>query len=351
MFTFKTLTDWITWKHGTTEDEWITWEEWQKHQQPSHYEKSPIFQHYLGKRPNFQPPQNSCLNGYNREFYVYCFGDFAALLVNARSGGDIIQYIGLLLDVYDVCKGRSRSITGDPNCIAVLRKVVLTQSLEFLKRYNFTSHCYPHKRLHAHTVVQYSLSTLIMRLVCHYLSQAAPKGYYPGISLPLCKQAYDECIFGSPVNMIVSNSSRLQSPLHSQSSLPSQNPLQVSAPININSHNSSNAYNIHNIGRIKRDEGTDIHKEGMVNHKEETTITTTKPIDIKPDDIHGYSWPRNPSKCLRCKICTRVCENFWGKFDACMDCHYKRICSMCGTAAVIITPDDNLPKCHEHSSK
>lgn len=332
MFTFKTLTDWITWKHGTTEDEWITWEEWQRQQPPSHYEKSPIFQHYLMKRPNFQPPQNSCLNGYNREYYVYCFGDFTALIVNARSGGDIIQYIGLLLDVYDVCKGRSRSITGDPNCIAVLRKVILTQSLEFLKRYNFTSHCYPHKRLHAHTVVQYSLSTLIMRLVCHYLSQAGPKGYYPGISFPLCKEAYDECIFGSPVTMIASYSSRQQTSSH-----PS-NTLQVSAPININS---PSCLNIHNIGRIKKDEETDTHKEE----------TVTKPIDIKPDDIHGYSWPRNPSKCLRCKICTRVCENFWGKFDTCMDCHLKRICSICGTAAVIITPDDNLPKCHEHSNK
>lgn len=298
MFTLtKTLTDWITWSSSNVEDEWKTWEQWQRHQPLSHYEKSDIFQYYLTRSPDFKPPQNSCLNGYNKEYYVYCFGDFACLVVSPHTGGDILKYISLLLDIYDTCKGYTRKIKGDPKSISMLRKVVLTKNLTPLKDYDHNTYCYPYNTLHAHTVSQYSLSTLIMRLISHYLSQTAPKGYYQNISVSLCKQAYDNSIFGAVVT-----------PRKNSSIIPS---LPISIPV--------------------------------------TKATT--------EEVHGYSWPANPPigfngkdipKCLRCKICTRVCENIWGKFDVCIDCHLKRICSTCSKAAVIIATD-GLPKCHEHT--
>lgn len=284
----KAITDWILWSRPSVDDEWITWEEWQRHQRPSHYEKSDLFQYYLTKRPQFQPPQNSCLNGYNQQYYVYCFGDFSALLVNPRGGGDIVQYINLLLDVYDVCKGFARKmVRGDPSSIAILRKVALTQNITPLTKYNFEPHCYPYNKIHAHTVAQYSLSSLLMRLVSHYLSKTGPKGCYPNILIPLCKQAYDEKVFGIPA-------------IAGDSSVPSSPP-----------------------------------------------ITIPQPSKPKSDELRGFSWPMNPGKYLRCKSCNRVCENLWGNFEACIDCYFKRICSICGLAAVIITTD-GLPKCCSH---
>lgn len=281
----KTLTDWITWTNTTAQDEWNTWEEWQRYRQPSHYEKSDIFQYYLSVRSNFQPPTDSCISAYNSKYFIYCFGDFASLLVNPHGGGNILDYITLLLDVYDVCKGLSRRIKGDPNCIYLLREVVMKRKLDHLQRYNFDQHDYPYNIIHGHTVAQYSLSTLIMRFIAHYLSQTSTRGYYPNILSSSCQEAYTNCNFGAPV--------MLSTP-------------KGSAPISI-----------------------------------------IQPQKSKPEEIRGSSWPQDYSKCYRCKVCTRMTENIWGKFDTCVDCHLKRICSVCGSQAVIIS-NDGLPKCSFH---
>lgn len=290
----KTLTDWITWTNTTVKDDWNTWEEWQRHQLHSHYEKSDIFHYYLSRRPQFSPPKQSCLNGYQSKYYIYCFGDFTSLLVNPYGGGDVTEYFSLLLDVYDICKGRSRMITGDPNGITLLRKVIAHRNLEPLKNFDFNKISYPYNIIHAHTVAQYSLSTLIMRLVGHYMSQTNANGYYPNIATASCKQAYDICIFGTPVSILKGEPGS------------NSNSKSVSVPISIQA----------------------------------------RPPNL--DDIKGGSWPRDKSTCLRCKSCNRVTENVWGIFDACLDCHLKRICSMCSSPAVIISTD-NLPKCSLHS--
>lgn len=288
MFTVaKILTDWIIWYRNNTEDEWETWTQWQRQQNTSHYEKSDIFQYYLLKRPNFQPPDTSCLNDYHREYYIYCFGDFAALIVNPHSGGDILRYISLLLDIYDVCKGTARKVRGDPASIAFLRRVISTRNVEILYRYNFDPHCYPYNKLHAHTVAQYSLSTLLLRLLSHYLNQTIARGSYPSIAISTCKEAYDSGIFG-----VVANNKLRHQPVSS-------------TPIDI-----------------------------VINK-------------CKSEEIHGRSLPDNPPKRLRCKICTRICENVWGKFKSCIDCHLKRICSVCGAPAVVIA-SDGFPKCSDH---
>lgn len=301
MFTVaKILTDWIIWNRNNVEDEWATWGEWQRQQSSTHYEKSDLFQYYLSRRPNFLPPETSCLNDYHREYYVYCFGDFASLIVNPHSGkskiSDIIRYISLLLDIYDVCKGTARKVRGDPSGIALLRRVVINRDLEALHKYNFQSHCYPYDKIHAHTVAQYSLSTLLLRLLSHYLNTTVMK--HPYIAISMCKQAYDKHTFG-----IIANAQ--------------SRPISSSSPINIPS-------NKH-----------------------------------KTDDLHGHSWPKKPdnlepinktinsTKRLRCQICTRICENVWGNFNTCIDCYLKRVCSVCGVNAVVITAD-GFPKCTAH---
>ncbi len=284
---FKTMTDFITWTTSTTlpKDEFDTWEIWQNQQLPTHYEKSDIFQYYLSVRPRYCPPRNSCINDHNHRYYVYCFGDFSSLIVNPLGYNDIIGYIILLLDIYDVCKGFSRRLKGDPNCIALLREVIRKRSIDPILKHDLSQYDYPYNRIHAHTVAQYSLSTLLMKFIIHYLASNGVKGNYSTITLPICQTTYNDQIFGAPKS--------------------TSNPLAKSSPININQNAPSN-------------------KEMKV-----------------------HSWPQDQSKLFRCKVCTRVTENIWGDFDACMDCHLKRICSICGVRAVIIATD-GLPKCIAH---
>lgn len=281
----KTLTDWVTWTNITNQEEWNTWEEWQRCQQPSHYEKSEIFQYYLSVRPNFQPPADSCISSYNSKYFIYCFGDFASLLVNPHGGANILDYITLLLDVYDVCKGISRRIKGDPSYISLLREIVLKRKLDMLQKYSFEQHSYPYNIIHGHTVAQYSLSTLIMRFIGHYLSQTTTRGHYPTILSSSCQDAYINFNFGAPVIL--------------------------STP------------------------------------KGSAAISIIQPQKNKQEKFRGCSWPQDYSKCHRCKICTRMTENIWGDFNTCIDCHLKRICSVCSSQAVIIS-NDGLPKCSFH---
>lgn len=283
----KTMTDWISWTtSSSSSDEWVTWETWQNQQQSSHYEKSDLFQYYLSMRPRYIPPRNSCINDHNNRYYIYCFGDFSSLIVNPLGYTDIVDYINILIDLYDVCKGISRRIKGDPTCISVLREVVLKRTLDPIQKHNLNQYNYPYNRIHAHTVAQYSLSTLIMKFIIHYLNINGTKGDYSNITSSSCQTAYNEQIFGAPkliLNSILSTKS---------------------VPISISQNN-------------------------------------------KERDIKVHSWPQDQSKIFRCKICTRVTENIWGKFDACMDCHLKRVCSTCGVRAVIIAID-GLPKCIAH---
>lgn len=280
----NTLSNWIPWASSVPQDEWNTWVEWQKNQPLTLFEQSDIFKYYLSRRPNFQPPQYSCITLYNNKYYVYCFGDFTALLVNPNGGGNATDFINLLIDVYDVCKGYTRRLTGDPIGIAILRDVINKRSLGPLQNHDFTQYNYPYDVIHAHTVAQYSLSTLLMRLTSHYMSHMCTMGYYLGISVQKCQKTMDKNTFGKP-DIIISNKS--------SSSI---------------------------------------------------SIQQQKP---KSEDFRGHSWPRDQVTCLRCKSCNRVTENIWGKFDACIDCHLKRICSVCGNQAVIIGID-NFPKCYHH---
>lgn len=290
-----TLSSWLT-RTTISEDEWAAWEEWQQKQPPLHYEKSDIFQYYLSYRPNFQPPQNSVSVGCSSEYYNYCFGEFAVIMAQPNGGGDIVGYITLLLDVYDMCKGTSRRITGDPVGIVLLRAVVNKRSLIPLQTHNFSQYNYDYGRIHAHTVVQYSLSTLMMRFVSNYMHHICARGRFYAISPYICQKAYNEHIFGDPKR---------------------------------NTNLESNPIDIPKITAGSPGQG---------------------PRKFYIEETKGNSWPRDHATCLRCKMCNRVAENIWGKFAACLDCHLKRICSECSAAGVIIAAD-KLPKCYLHSKQ
>lgn len=282
----KTITDLINWSNTSQEEEWATWLEWQRNQPALHYEKSDVFQYYIKNNVNFQPPRYSCITSQYSKQYIYCFGDFACLLVNQHGGGNIVEYFSILLDIYDTCKGSGRRIVkGDPEGIKLMREVIRKKSIHPIKNHNFKQYNYDYGMIHAHTVAQYSLSTLLMRLASHYMSYLMIQGDYYAITLQICQKSYDKTIFGE----ILSN-----------------------------------------------------------------TNVVTKPIDIPikstSDSGRPLSWPIDPAGGIRCKTCSRVTENIWGKFESCLDCHLKRICSDCGMQAVIIG-NDTLPKCYYHQTK
>lgn len=283
---FNSISDWLKWSikpvSHDVETEWNTWLEWQSRQPPSHFEKSDIFQYYLSYHPNFQPPTGSTTTEKCNIYYRYCFGDFSSIIVKPESGSNAIEYFSLLLDIYDTCKGATRRLKGDPIGITLLRRVIEKKSLFPLFNHDFNDYAYDYSKLHAHTVCQYSLSTLIMRFVSHYMSHTQTREYYPFIRLDTCQKAYDNYVYGEP----------RRTPMVSSSSIAIRQRLM-------------------------------------------------------DDEIKPGSWPRDISTCLRCRKCSRITENVYGSFNACLDCHLKRICSVCGEQAVIIGAD-NFPKCHLH---
>lgn len=270
----------------TPEIERLTWIEWQKRQPPSHYEKSDIFQYYLVYRPGFQPPVGSVAKERCSVYYRYCFGDFTPMIVNPEPGSNAVDYFSLLLDIYDTCKGYSRRLTGDPIGITLLRQVIQKKSLSPLFNHDFNQYAYDYGELHAHTVCQYSLSKLIMRLVSNYMSQTNTREYYPSIMLDICQQIYERRVYGA---------------IKKLPSTPS------------------------------------------------SAVVIRPPHRSVEEEIRPCSWPRDVATCLRCRKCLRITENVYGSFSACLDCHMKRICSICGDQAVIIGADE-LPKCYVHQT-
>ena len=206
------FTNWLTWAVVDPKDEWETWELWQRKQPPSHYDKSDIFQYYLSYRSDFQPPPSAASTGPNSLIYNYCFGDFAALLIDTsikvgkEAAADVKQtspsnrdhailYFSLLLDVYDTCKGFSRKFRSDPTGISLLREIIHKNSLAPVHSHDFGIYSYDYGVLHAHTVAQYSLSTLLMLFVSNYLYHIGIQGNFPYIAPAVCQRAYIQYFF------------------------------------------------------------------------------------------------------------------------------------------------------------
>ena len=281
------MLDWL-WSNNP-KDEWATWEEWQKLQPPIHYEKSVIYEYFIYYEPNFIPPVNSVVTEANKYLYWYCFGQFTPFIATRyNGGGNIIEYILLLLKLYDTCKGLSRKIAGDPKCISLLRNVIKKRSISELREHNFSQYNYDYTKLHAHTVVQYSLSTLIMKFIANYIGSMEYQKNIPIIQLENCRKAYNNYLFG------------------------------------------------------------DHPREP--NYKPAPSIAIDISTSSKSSQEHrNFSWPEDRSTIIKCNICKRACENLWGEYKVCLDCHTSRVCSKCGGNSIIIA-SDGLPRCFLHSN-
>lgn len=287
---FKVLTQWIQ-DFGAANDQ-TTWMEWQKRQPMSHYTSSEIFQYFLSYRPQYQPLQDSCVETVEATHFIYCFGDFASLIVNPLRTTiiNVFDYLTFIIEVYDLCKGPTRRITGDPAGILLIREVVKQRSLNLLNSHDFKQYNYDYTKIHGHTMAHFSLSTLLMRFISNYLKRLTAEGpcfsitgEFFTITSHVCKNALDNAAFGK-IKL-------------------SETTTSVAIPIN-----------------------TPALREGV---------------------NHSNSWPSNTDTFMRCNVCKRVCERGWGRFNACLDCHSKRICSICSQPSTVITPD-NLPKCDIH---
>ena len=252
------------------------WQEWQNKQGTSHFLDCPL-SGYIPVKPGF------------KNLYVkYCFGHFENLIYLPEHC-EPIRYLALLLSVYDQCKGYIRSIKGDPAGIILLRKVIKTQNLDELYEHDFHIYAYQYTTLHAHTVAYYSLSTLILFFVSHYMHFKSYKSdLFPHIDYDLCKNAYNVKSFGD-VAYVQSKTSAI---------------------------------------KIKS-------KDDLVAHK--------PPCNSWP----GINNTANTQQ--KCDNCERACENFWGKHKHCLDCHLYKVCSVCGGELFCIGKD-NYPRCVLHQN-
>lgn len=299
---FSTLSEYIGFGNAeipVPDREENTWTVWQDRQTVDHYHKSALFNYYLKYQPLFTVPKYTVIGSISEPYYRYCFGDFTTLMAVARSNTYIFEYIHLLLDVYDICKGYLRKLSGDPVGISLLRESYKSRSVDKLVTHDFRLYKYNYDKIHAHTISQFSLSTLILVLMSNYLSHLHLNNNIIYICLGDCKTSYTELRFG------------ISRPL---------NALRSTSPIDIY----------------------------VKDNLEIATIGNNIP--------RGYSWPGtintqfSPSKINSCRICSRYTEKLWGDFNSCLDCHKTKICSICGCENVVAINfcTDNYPKCIRH---
>lgn len=293
---------------SSDKSEWIIWEKWQTQQPPSHYEKSDIYEYFIRQEPKFIAPPNNAGIGNYKEYYWYCFGQFTPFIVTPyNGGGNILEYINVLLKLYDTCKGFTRKLIGDPTSVTLLRKTVDTRNLHYLKNHDFTQYDYDYSRLHAHTVVQYSLSTLIMRFVSNYLGYLEYRKFQPVIDVEKCRVSYNGHFLGH--NRFSKLTFKAQQEIK-DIPLPEKD---ESLPVNISNGRQLSNVDHYNCGG------------------------------------HNFSWPTDRTTMIKCNICSRVCENLWGKYKACLDCYMNRVCYKCGGNSIITAPD-GFPRCYVHQN-
>lgn len=255
------------------------WYKWQQEQKIDHFLKSHLNQYIK--------PKKSQKNLYLQ----YCFGDFINLIYFNNEINEI-NYIKLLIDFYDNCKGYLRCIKGDSQGILLLRNVILTENIDELYNHNFKSHYYYYPKIHAHTIAYYSLSTLILFLISNYMYFRSFKSdNFPFIDVEECKKSYFNKQFGD---------------------------ISYINPITIN-------------------------KSNTITINKNDTLNNTKQFN---------SWPGHLNSNIpqKCDVCKKVCENYWGKFRHCLDCHLYRVCIYCGSETIEKIGKDNYPRCILHKN-
>lgn len=262
------------------QDEYASWKLWQNKQTMSHYTHSDLYQYFMTCNPNIILEDTFG----NNKYYKYCFGDFTKFISYNNNSKDPITYLTLLLLLYDTCKGITRKIS-DPTGIAILRSSVNKRRFDELRTIDYSIYDYKYYEIHAHTIVQYSLSTFIMFLIGNFFQNTFFDKVLPYIDQERCKIAHKNQVFGdillTPVKMITSDIVTIPS------------------------------------------------------KTEDSTVSD------------GFS-PRSWQDHINCSACNRKTERTWGNFKLCLDCHVKNKCSVCCGTAMFISPNDNLPKCYQH---
>lgn len=167
--------------------------EWQKKQPPSHYEFCSMWNDYykaMSGKVYIPTDVNVCRES-SSIYFVYCFGDYAPLIIN-QPLKDPTNYYMTLIDLYEYNKGIVRKyFKGEPSNIILLRKAVKEKNYDILKDIDFESDKYDYTRMHAHTIVQNSLSRFISCLIGNtlYWSQNYNKFWFDAM---MCKRAYEE---------------------------------------------------------------------------------------------------------------------------------------------------------------
>lgn len=291
----SSLQNFFTFSTASINEDWAIWEEWQRNQPQSHYKKSEIFTYFIRHNPGFIIPDTSAIHHCGSEQYEYCFGEFTKFLIVNNQGGDFIEYFTLLLKLYDTCKGSSRWIRGDPQGINILRQSVIKSDLSLFSLHDLTQYAYDYTKIHAHTVVQYSISTLIMLFVSHYFQGLQVNSTCKSITLNKCTQCQQSLAFIK--KNIIPKKQQVQS----------------------------------------------VQKSDMININRPIQDSSLK-MSSCPNVGHGGEYFG-----FKCHKCSRTCEGIWGDYDVCIDCYVNRICLVCGNKA-IMKATDGLPRCYDHSN-
>lgn len=321
---FGGLSRFFGWINPSFEDECRAWEEWQSSQPPKHYEHSELYEYYISQRPRFEPiSHKDCQNKY----VWYVFGDFSSFVTPFYSidKDKIPEYFSKLLDLYDVCKGYGRRIfTGDPVFISILRRSLERNNFRSLCDYDYEHNCYDYTSLHAHTVAQFSLSSMITRIISHYLCLFNSKKIYPDIDPHLCRGAYLKYIFGDPFHLGGGKKSITCGKTKSVSS-----PSITISTRNVDNNDNDNYNNLGNQEEI-------IRSTMMISTSAPPSISSFSSMDL----IEEVG--------MICHHCRRITERLWGRFHTCLDCHCKKVCSLCGSLSSGELGPDGLPRCYTH---
>jgi hypothetical protein len=140
------------------------WTQAESQQSELHYQHSTILD-------NFDIPIYYN-NDENYQYFCYCFGDFTPLISNhILSQQELLSLAQFLLKIYDQNKGYDRRLRkGDSLDIQNLRLFAQGEGFPILEKINFVKYHYPYYKIHAHSLAQYSLSILILRIMEHNLS-------------------------------------------------------------------------------------------------------------------------------------------------------------------------------------
>ncbi len=81
-------------------------------------------------------------------------------------------------------------------------------------------------------------------------------------------------------------------------------------------------------------------------------ITKSITIPIKQKEVKEkvcHSWPSVSAVVTKCSHCSRLCDNYWGNHQCCLDCHLYKVCSVCGGQNFTIGKDQ-YPRCIIHQN-